>query len=84
MKRAGFAMQLNPGMETEYRRRHDEIWPELVEELGKAGVRDYVIYLDRRTNTLFASQKLTDGNTADSLADTPVMKKWWDHMADIM
>ncbi|MFW5643871.1 MAG: L-rhamnose mutarotase [Alkalispirochaeta sp.] len=84
MKRAGFAMQLNPVMEAEYRRRHDEIWPELVEELGKAGIRDYVIYLDRRTNTLYASQKLTDRNTAAALPDQPVMRKWWDHMADIM
>ncbi len=77
-------MQLSPGMEAEYKRRHDEIWPELVEELAKAGVRDYVIYLDRRTNTLYAGQKLTETNTADTLADQPIMRKWWDHMADIM
>ena len=84
MKRAGFIMQLNEGMEAEYRRRHDEIWPELVEELGKAGIRDYVIYLDRRTHTLYASQKLTDGNTADSLPQQAIMRRWWDHMADLM
>jgi hypothetical protein len=46
MLRAGFAMKLLPGNVDEYKRRHDEIWPELVEELEKAGVRDYVIYLD--------------------------------------
>ncbi|MFA7566078.1 MAG: L-rhamnose mutarotase [Alkalispirochaeta sp.] len=84
MKRTGFAMQLKPGNEQEYRRRHDAIWPELVKELGRAGVRDYVIYLDRRTGTLFAAQKLTEGNTADTLAETEIMQKWWDHMADLM
>ncbi len=84
MVRKGFAMQLKPGNVEEYRKRHDEIWPELVKELGGAGVRDYVIYLDPRTDTLYASQKLTEENTADRLAGTEIMRKWWDHMADIM
>ena len=41
-----FTMKLNPGMEDEYRRRHDEIWPELAELLKNAGVEDYSIHLD--------------------------------------
>ncbi|MGO7565933.1 L-rhamnose mutarotase, partial [Rhizobium johnstonii] len=28
LEKHSFKMQLNPGMEAEYRRRHDEIWPE--------------------------------------------------------
>lgn len=84
MKRAGFAMQLLPGKEEEYKRRHDEIWPELVAELEKAGVRDYVIYLDPRTLTLYASQKVTEHNTADELAQKEIVRKWWDYMADLM
>lgn len=84
MLRAGFAMQLKPGNEAEYKRRHDEIWPRLVERLQAAGVRDYVIYLDPRTHTLFASQKLTEHNTADELAADDVVKEWWTYMADLM
>ena len=84
MKRAGFAMQLKPGNVEEYKRRHDEIWPELVTELQAAGVRDYVIYLDTRTGTLYAGQKLTEHNTADQLARTTIVKKWWAFMADLM
>lgn len=84
MKRAGFAMQLKEGVATEYKKRHDEIWPELVELLERAGIRDYVIYLDPRTNTLYASQKLTEHNGADRLAQTELMHKWWDYMADLM
>ncbi|MEE8440148.1 MAG: L-rhamnose mutarotase, partial [Spirochaetia bacterium] len=64
MLRAGFAMQLKPGCEAEYKRRHEEIWPRLIVRLESAGIRDYVIYLDPRSNTLFASQKLTEHNTA--------------------
>lgn len=84
MKRTGFAMQLKPGNAAEYKKRHDEIWPELVAQLHAAGVRDYVIYLDPRTDTLFASQKVTEHNSADGLAETAIVKKWWAYMADLM
>ncbi|MCE5250457.1 L-rhamnose mutarotase [bacterium] len=84
MKRNAFIMKLREGFEKEYKRRHDEIWPELSAELAKAGVSDYSIYLDEETLTLFAFQKLTDDNTSDSLPDNPIVKKWWAYMADIM
>ena len=84
MLRAGFAMQLKPGNEEEYKRRHDEIWPRLVAVLEKAGVRDYVIYLDPRSGTLYASQKLTEHNTADDLPNNEVVKEWWASMAELM
>ncbi len=84
MKRVGFTMQLKPGNEAEYKARHDAIWPELSHELAARGVRDYSIFLDEATGVLFAFQRLTEPNTADELPDTAIMKKWWDHMADLM
>jgi L-rhamnose mutarotase len=79
-----FRMQLKPGMAEEYRRRHDEIWPELTELLGDAGIHDYSIFLDPETNALFATLKLRDDHRRDELPGHPVMRRWWDHMADIM
>lgn len=84
MLRSGFAMQLKPGTAVEYKRRHDEIWPRLAARLAAAGVRDYVIYLDRRTHTLYASQKLTEHNTAGQLPEDDVVREWWSYMADLM
>jgi len=84
MKRAAFKMKLKPGLEAEYKKRHDEIWPELSKALTDAGVSDYSIFLDRETNILFAVQKVTDNNTADKLPQTPIVKKWWAFMKDIM
>lgn len=84
MQRAAFKMRLKPGFEAEYRKRHDEIWPELSRALGEAGISDYSIFLDPETLTLFAVQKLGDENTAHLLPQNPVVRKWWDHMADIM
>lgn len=84
MKSNAFKMTLKPGFEAEYKKRHDEIWPELADELAKAGVSDYSIFLDAGTLTLFAVQKLADDNTADRLPQTAIVKKWWAYMADIM
>jgi len=84
MIRCAFKMKIKSGFEAEYKKRHDEIWPELSEELAKAGVSDYSIFLDEETLTLFAVQKLTDDNTADGLPQTEIVKKWWAYMSDIM
>ena len=84
MLRRAFIMHIKPGFEAEYRKRHDEIWPELSRLLRNAGIRDYSIYLDKNSGILFATQKLTDHNTNDDLANHPLMKKWWAYMADIM
>lgn len=79
-----FKMRLNPGMEEEYQRRHDAIWPELVDLLREAGVQNYSIHLDRGTHTLFGVLTRPASHTMADLPDHPVMKKWWAHMADIM
>ena len=79
-----FRMFLNPGQRAEYQRRHDAIWPELVELLQRSGIRDYSIYLDESHDVLFAVLRLADGHTMDALPRHPVMRRWWAHMADIM
>jgi L-rhamnose mutarotase len=82
MIRNAFKMKLSSGDVEEYKRRHDAIWPELITELRKAGIRDYSIYYDPETRILFAFQKLADDNTADGLPQNPVVRKWWDTMND--
>lgn len=84
MEKFAFKMMLNPGMEAEYRKRHDEIWPELVELLKQAGVSDYSIHLDEETNILFGVLWRRKDHTMASLPGEAVMQKWWAHMADIM
>ena len=84
MIRNAFKMKLKPGFEAEYKKWHDEIWPELSVELKEAGISDYSIFLDEETLTLFAVQKLSDNNTSAKLPDNPIVRKWWDYMSDIM
>ncbi|WP_424930360.1 L-rhamnose mutarotase [Amaricoccus tamworthensis] len=78
-----FRMRLNPGCREEYQRRHDEIWPELVELLHEAGLSDYSIHFDEETNLLIGVLIRSDGHTMDDLPNHPVMKKWWAQLADV-
>jgi len=79
-----FRMRLNPGMEAEYQRRHDAIWPKLVGLLRAAGISDYSIHLDPDTNLLIGVLIREDSHTMDDLPQSSVMQEWWAYMADIM
>ena len=84
MEQMAFRMQLKPGVVEEYRRRHDEIWPDLAALLHDSGIRDYSIFLDEATGALFAVLRLTQDNTREILPGHPVMRRWWDDMAPLM
>ncbi|AJR04484.1 L-rhamnose mutarotase [Siansivirga zeaxanthinifaciens] len=84
MKRLAFKMKLNEGQKDAYTKRHNEIWPELKQLLKDNGVSEYSIFLDEETNTLFAFQKVSGEGGSQDLAQNPIVKKWWDFMADIM
>ena len=77
-------MKLKPGFEAEYKKRHDDIWPELSALLKENGIYDYSIFLDAETNTLFAVQKIAGSTGSQDLGQNPIVKKWWAYMADIM
>lgn len=84
MNRVAFKMKLFEGREEEYKRRHDELWPELKILLKQSGIFDYSIYLDEETSILFGSFKVTDKSLLDNLPQHPVMKRWWQFMKDMM
>ncbi len=80
----GFKMKLYEGMEEEYIKRHNELWPEMIDMLHEHGGKNYTIYLDRDTNILFASIEIEDEELWAKAADTAINRRWWDYMADIM
>ncbi len=84
MARKAFKMQLHRGFEEEYKRRHDDLWPELKQLLKQNGIRDYSIYLDEETNTLFGVMEVENPELLEKMAENPVMKKWCAYMKDIM
>ncbi len=84
MERFAFKMKLKPGFAEEYKKRHDALWPEVKLLLQESGVRDYSIFLDDETNTLFAVQKIKAGSSSQDIGREAIIKKWWAYMADIM
>jgi L-rhamnose mutarotase len=76
-------LHVRPGYEDEYRRRHDELWPEMDAALRAAGITSYTIF--RHGLTLFGYFE-TDGldATVAALRDDPVNARWGDYMSPIM
>jgi L-rhamnose mutarotase len=82
--RLGFKMKLFPGRAEEYKKRHDEIWPELKTLLKESGISHYSIFLDPQNNDLVGILETDSPSALDALPSQGIMKKWWAYMKDIM
>lgn len=78
-----WVLEVRPGYENEYKRRHDEIWPEMLDVLRAAGIRNYNIF--RHGLTLFGYFETDDLDTTRRvLAASEVNARWGQAMAPIM
>ncbi len=84
MIRKAFVMSVNAGSETEYRNRHNPIWPELEQMLLAHGISTYSIFLHAETRQLFAYVEFADETQWQAIAQTEVCRRWWKHMGEIM
>lgn len=84
MIRKAFLMNLKPGHQEEYERRHNPIWPELQDVLRGHGVGAYSIFLDRETDRLFAYAEIESEELWSKIAQTEACQRWWAHMRDLM
>lgn len=74
-------LKLRPGCEQEYRKRHDELWPEMATAMNNAGV-SMVIYLSGEDLFLFATA--TSKDSWDELDRDPVTPRWDAFMTDVL
>ena len=83
MQRIAFTMSIKPGSEEEYRRRHQQVWPELLADLKQAGCSRYSIYL--QDVTLFAYMEVADFQQfLSAMAASRVSERWEEYMKDIL
>ena len=83
MERIGFTMRLLPGQEAEYRRRHADVWPEMLHALKAAGARDYSIFL--HGVDLFAYLEVEDfARFREQMAATEINDRWQAEMAELI
>lgn len=76
----GFVLKIKPEAIPEYKRLHRETWPEILEIISRANIRNYSIFLKEPENLLFAYWEYhgTDfGRDQAKLAQEPRMKDWW-------
>jgi L-rhamnose mutarotase len=80
---SAFVLKIREGRIDEYRRRHAEIWPEMVAALRASGIVHYDIFLDEAGRQVFGHQIRT--RSPDPFApEDPVILKWRAHMADVL
>lgn len=84
MIRKASVMKVFSDSHEEYRRRHDELWPEMKEMLLAHGVIHYSIFLDEASDLLFAYLEVEDEERWAEVSGTEVCKRWWAYMKDIM
>ena len=77
-------MRVLEGAHAEYERRHSPVWRELADMLAQHGAHRYSIYLDDSDGSLFGYVEVEDEARWNAIADTPVCRRWWTHMRDIM
>ena len=68
----------------EYKRRHDELWPEMEKELKEHGAHNYSIFLDEESGQLFAYLEIEDEERWNQMASTDICQKWWTYMEPLM
>lgn len=82
MQRVGFRLQLVPAMMDEYVRRHEQVWPEMLEALRETGWTNYSLLLDRSDGTLFGYFETPDLERAKTgMASREINEKWQADMA---
>jgi L-rhamnose mutarotase len=83
MQRTAFVMTIQPGTETEYERRHRQVWAEMLAELRAAGAQSYSIF--RQGTRLFAYLEVEDLTRYQRyLAGSTIAATWETYMSDIL
>ncbi|MBD1382902.1 L-rhamnose mutarotase [Metabacillus arenae] len=84
MIRKAFVMTVHPDKHDEYEKRHNEIWPEMIDELQNHGTSNYSIFLDKETSKLFGYVEIDDEELWSKIALAEMNKKWWKFMEPLM
>jgi L-rhamnose mutarotase len=79
-----FTFEIRPGTEAEYKRRHDEIWPELVEVIKDAGVSNYSLFR-RETQIIAYCECEPDVETAFAkIGASEANARWSEYFEDVI
>ena len=82
-QRQGFVLRVKPDKVDEYVEAHRHVWPEMLQALRDAGIRNYTIF--RAGKEMFGYFEADDlGHAAEFLAVQAVSARWQDAMAELL
>ena len=82
-QRTGFLLHVRPDRMDDYVEAHRRVWPEMLDALRGAGIRNYTIF--RAGNSVFGYFEADDLAAADRfLAAQEVSARWQDAMAELL
>jgi L-rhamnose mutarotase len=82
MNRVGFVLKVRSDLVEQYKRRHENVWPEMQEALRRSGWHNYSLFM-RDDGMLFGYFETPDSFQAalDGMAGEQVNQRWQDEMA---
>jgi L-rhamnose mutarotase len=84
VERLCFTFEIRPGTEDEYKRRHDEIWPELVEAIKDAGIANYTLFRRGTTVVGYAECEPDVATSFGKVGQTEVNRRWAEWFEDVI
>lgn len=84
MEKYAWRGKIVPGMQEEYKKRHDNIWPEMKEVLANAGIVNYSIWMQGEELFGYYECEKSVDYAAKVQAESDVVKKWDEYMKDIL
>jgi len=76
MKRFAFIFRIKPELKNEYKKAHDEIWPDMAQAIRESGIRNYSIFF-RKDGTLFAYLEAEDPEKSfEYIGKQEVNERW--------
>lgn len=76
MKRYAFVFRIKPEMKAQYKKDHDEIWPDMAKAIHESGMNNYSIFF-RGDGTLFAYLEAEDPEKSFAyIGEQEVNERW--------
>lgn len=82
MNRVGFVLKVRADLIDEYKRRHESVWPEMLDALSKTGWHNYTLFMAEDGRLFGYFETPADFQAAlDGMSREPVNERWQSEMA---
>lgn len=84
MTAKAFTIHIRPGSESEYKIRHQQVWPEMKQAIKRHGFKNYSIYMSGTTLFAYMENDANFDQAFSALQAEPIARRWREYMSDII